>query len=347
MKKKEPQYPPLVLLNSVASRYPDVWEQMERIHESNGKDGLPSWPEWCYAPMSAAFAIAGNCTTDMFEVVKGMQAISAVAPWRLSKQVYRIDPDLGKLLIEQNDTSVPNKILLSLPFPSIYVDVSACSIAPVELPNLHGFFVHLEKDANTGQEELRILLVSKDGKEMFGIPVYIDAGTIAESQKRVKETMKKNEGRFGLPSVSFLDLSLQEDLITKLLQIILYLCSDNAEVVQRERKTASSSGQQPQKPQQGNVKDRYQDLRQWDVGIRVGNAIRRTRVKYDSRTAEMGSEHHASPRPHMRRGHWHHFWTGKRDEEENRKLILRWIPPTIVNAGLGEEELPARIQDVK
>ena len=102
VKKKEPQYPPLVLLNSVASRYPDVWEQMERIHESNGKDGLPSWPEWCYAPMSAAFAIAGNCTTDMFEVVKGMQAISAVAPWRLSKQVYRIDPDLGKLLIEQN-----------------------------------------------------------------------------------------------------------------------------------------------------------------------------------------------------------------------------------------------------
>ncbi|EMO24671.1 hypothetical protein LEP1GSC170_1243 [Leptospira interrogans serovar Bataviae str. HAI135] len=32
--------------------------------------------------------------------------------------------------------------------------------------------------------------------------------------------------------------------------------------------------------------------------------------------------------PHIRRAHWHHFWAGSNEE---RKLILRWLPPIPVN----------------
>ena len=44
---------------------------------------------------------------------------------------------------------------------------------------------------------------------------------------------------------------------------------------------------------------------------------------------------HASPASrktvieHVRRAHWHHYWVGKQNTDE-RKLILHWIPPTLV-----------------
>jgi hypothetical protein len=44
---------------------------------------------------------------------------------------------------------------------------------------------------------------------------------------------------------------------------------------------------------------------------------------------------HASPRPHYRRAHWHHFWTGPRNVPGERKLILKWLPP-----------IPVGIQDL-
>ena len=38
-------------------------------------------------------------------------------------------------------------------------------------------------------------------------------------------------------------------------------------------------------------------------------------------------ETHKPHRPHTRRGHWHHYWTGTKD---NRKLILKWTAPIFV-----------------
>lgn len=35
-------------------------------------------------------------------------------------------------------------------------------------------------------------------------------------------------------------------------------------------------------------------------------------------------------RPHSRKGHWHHFWTGSKNSD-NRKLELRWLSPTFIN----------------
>ena len=35
--------------------------------------------------------------------------------------------------------------------------------------------------------------------------------------------------------------------------------------------------------------------------------------------------------PHSRRGHWHHFWTGAKDKPEERKLVLKWVAPTMIH----------------
>lgn len=53
---------------------------------------------------------------------------------------------------------------------------------------------------------------------------------------------------------------------------------------------------------------------------------------------------HESPRPHVRRAHWHHFGTDPRDGE--RKLVVKWLPPIPVNYDPGDD-LPTVIQFVR
>ena len=40
---------------------------------------------------------------------------------------------------------------------------------------------------------------------------------------------------------------------------------------------------------------------------------------------------HASPRPHVRRAHWHSYWVGQKDQPEARSVVLKWLPPIPVN----------------
>lgn len=49
-------------------------------------------------------------------------------------------------------------------------------------------------------------------------------------------------------------------------------------------------------------------------------------------------------RPHIRRAHWHSYWTGKKDVQEERKLIVNWVAPTMV--GDSDNVIPT-IRDVK
>ena len=54
---------------------------------------------------------------------------------------------------------------------------------------------------------------------------------------------------------------------------------------------------------------------------------------------------HASPRPHIRRAHWHSFWVGKRDQPDARSVTLKWLPPIPVNVQ-GVEDLTTTVRDV-
>ncbi len=90
--------------------------------------------------------------------------------------------------------------------------------------------------------------------------------------------------------------------------------------------------------------DIAKETRIWTVGERIGASIR----KYHNEQAQQSKGEaigtHASPRPHMRRAHWHHFWTGPKTGE--RKLILRWLPP--IPVGVDEnQEGPVVIHRVK
>lgn len=152
--KSAKQYPPLSLLQTTSQKLPLAWERMESFHNDNGRKGLPEWESWCYAPMAAAFAVANNVLNNsdnmeaIAEIAFWIQIIAALAPWRLSKEVFIFDPELESTLYEQaEDLTIPAEILLQLPYPAFYVQTSHLTF---DSQLYHGFFVHLEHDINTG-----------------------------------------------------------------------------------------------------------------------------------------------------------------------------------------------------
>lgn len=108
------------------------------------------------------------------------------------------------------------------------------------------------------------------------------------------------------------------------IQIVLYLQAQNSDIIKiPARKPAKKK----------STKQRSSRVQSYNVGYNVGATIRREKRIYEDGAHSSGvSGHHTPKRPHIRRGHFHSFWTGKKDGNE-RKLVVRWVAPTYVHNG--------------
>ena len=181
---------------------------------------------------------------------------------------------------------------------------------------------------------LQILFVvynKQDGTTSEGLlDIHLDAKTLEESDKLSQEASIRR----GLMSGHAPSTHTGNGIM----QLLLYLCAANADV--KERRPATAPNKKAPK-----ASDK-RPVRRWDVGIRVGATIKRNR-SYAAETQRKSGDHkqHARPRPHLRRGHWSHFWTGKRDGSD-RERILKWIEPVYINANT-PDDLPTTIHKVK
>lgn len=345
------KYPPLELLKRTTAKYPKAWEQMEMFHNLNGKEGLPKWEPWCYAPISAAMAVTMGDCEDSFDTrmntIRDSQIIAALAPWRQSKEVFVIDQDLQELLFSQDEElTINSEIFLQVPYTCFYVQFAG-AFDFMNRP-CHGVFVHLEDDVNNHDKELRLLYLTCDGNT-FGEPIHLGEGTIEESIAHTRQEAFKNipEGHedFRRLLVTNIERISQESAVyRKTLQIILYLCAQNAEIAPDSEQAFITK-----RSSTGRIRDRYAEIRKWDVGFRIGAAVRKARsvpAEPRKQTDSSTGATHASPRPHMRRAHWHNFWTGSKSEPETRKLVLKWIAPTIVGVS-DYDETPVTLHMAK
>lgn len=342
MGSKKQVYPPLALLKQISAEYPDAWEKMRMFHEDKGSKGLPWWPDWCYAPIAASLSVTMEDLSDTFDnrmrSVRDAQCIAALAPWRYSKEVFVMDEGMQELLFEQaDDLKMDPEALLHLPYQSSYIQFAEnTTFGGV---TYDGVFVHLEYDPNTHERELRLLYM-KEGGRTIGVPIHIDAGTIEDSIRVASEEAYKNipDDRPELRRALFEETESRRQtalFYKQTLQLVLYLCAQNAEITPNSEQTFYMQ-------RSPVIKDRYAEIRKWNVGVRIGNAVRSYRKV--AMTHEKRGGTHASPRPHMRRGHWHNFWIGAKSDPAARKLVLKWVAPTFVN--VSAEETPVTLHPV-
>ena len=304
---------------ALLAKYPDALRLTRSFYADRRSPELsPLWPDWCGLPMTAAHAIISAAHAAPDALSKDIAPLTASILWAESKPVYRLDPDLARALREQPlDGDIPDGVFSRLPYPCIYVE-SAQDLQGVPT---YGFFIWLEYDPRAGKE-LRILFLEADGFLPFYVP--LTGGTLESACQAVVKGAQASAPGLD-PDAAGVYLRQYTQAMTGAINAALYICSENADMAEIiHHKTPARPGLVAASP--GCVTD---------VGFRIGRALRAATDAHDG-PAPHGS--HASPAPHMRRAHWHHFWTGPHTGD--RALILRWLPPIPVKVSPEAATIP-------
>lgn len=354
MPKKNEVVPPLALVQSYTAKYPGVWDKIDLLREETIQGKIEAkWDfDLCYCPISLAMGVLSRFGS--LQQVSGIAGyIAACAAWRRMKMIYRFDNDLANELIAMaDDIVIPVEAFRSLPVPAVYIQFEEPN-GEVPLSDgtstmLDGFLVHIEDDVNTHEKELRINYLTVTGVPVYNVFVHlIPGGTISDGIDKAVQVSLNNLSTSPLsPEVkefTIRGIKASRKTAMQAVQLVLYICAENAEIKENEEQAKIYR-------KSDRITDRYRELRKWDVGVKTGIILRAARKRDQGKNADpIPSETPGQSytrthktRPHVRRAHWHHFWTGSAD---NKKLILRWVNSTLVNAD--ENELPTTVVPVK
>jgi hypothetical protein len=203
---------------------------------------------------------------------------------------------------------------------------------------LHGYFAWINWIA--ADERLELMLGLDTDRPYPHLPVSVLplVGTLEESIRAV-EAKWRDSYEAGLvhraPSERFTEGAQR---LSPLMALLLYLCADDAEIGDG---TARPKHPQPTRTKQGSRLFPATAPTMWDVGLRIGAAIRRAE-QHDTSRAQAAGER-SRPRAHIRRAHWATYWTGRRSGEQT--AVLRWLPPIPVNVECAEA-MPVTVRPV-
>jgi len=328
-----------MLLDRFSRLYPEVWIQVDDLRASR-KD-LGDWPDWCFLPVAGAYAIVASWgTIDRPEQLKVVGLLSALAAWRATQGIYRFDPSTFDALWKTPVTGeIPTEVLHHLPEWCVYIPTPDQTWNGVPL---YGFFARLDHDAHNHLTELCFVvdILTPDGDRLFMMPIRLGSGGIAEG---IDVMLREYAPHFLYSAgTSEYDAEILTRDVAPLVSLVLYLCSQGAEIKDGQGGRRVPARPQPVKTKKGMRIFPPDRPNQWEVGYRLGAALRRA---FSERGPAEPTGTHARPRPHIRRAHWHSFWVGKWDEPEARVVVLKWLPPIPVNVQ-SVEDLTTTVREV-
>lgn len=269
---------PVRHLSAYSERYPQAWQYLEDMRSRRGQE-LPDWAAWCFVPLAGAYAIVsgGGDNRVPLERAGDVSALAALAAWRMTKGIYRFDPDIMAELWRTPITGdVPSEVLTRLPEWCVYIETPGRAV--MDTP-LHGFFAHRESDPSGGRQELRLLL--DDDAGLSPVPIHL-VGTVRAGLDQMVHEAEKQATALGT-DISAVRAQVgpgAEDKrrwakeLEPLVSLVLYLCTEERDI------TSSGSGAtQPQNPAPKRTKKGSRLFaapgpRTWDVAVRLGAAYR-------------------------------------------------------------------------
>lgn len=317
-------------LTAASKMYPKAWTLVEDFRNDRGK-GLPDWPSWCFLPMAGWYAIVSDTVGQQrlpLHLMSDVARLAAIGAWRYSQGIYQFEESFYSAL---TDTPVlkelPVEILFHLPEWSIYIETPGKKWNGV---NIYGFWAHLEHDANTERAELRLLIDRE--KDLLPIPLHIGKWTLQEAIERYVQEARNNATFSGMPFLvpeeSYTQTVSEE--LSSLLPLLLYICSERPDIASDRKMGESPEHAQPKRTKRGWRLFAPDRPRIWTIGKNIGQQLRQAQQEAHNLTRTSG------PKPHLRRAHWHGFWTGSRDQQQ--KFVLKWLPPILVAADNKEDK---------
>lgn len=341
---KQKTYPPLGLVKEATQKFPKIWENFKIEAEKNKLQN----------PMFIRDEISVNVLRKYNENLKGdiswFALLETLYLWRSSKNVYRFDNTVRKMLFEQinDDTEIQIEVLKKLPYPAFYIELpDACLPDSLGKKQLYGFFVHVTQSIQVSKCDLIFNFILNNGDTLNTVidlnckflseavdKFYTDIEKL-EPMTKFRKT-EKTQQYFANSKIGF------KEITEKALQLVLYICSKSNDILENaEQKKIYKASQ--------SIHDKFSEIKKFDVGFRIGAAIRDAKkpnanVDNKEQSAIDDKKIRKSPIAHERRAHWQHYWVG---EKGNKQIIIKWILPTFVNWQNKNEESPVVIHTVK
>lgn len=337
-------------LDQAADSFRWMWDEWIHLHLRGG-----DWPRHVFVPTFALMHPAGSVFERLQPDVRAaMRKMSQpqlatfiglgtmLATWRISQGIYRVDPSLYAALIDTPMAEIPVAVLYRMPEWAIYIETPGL-VMPERATSIHGVWVRHDIDFESGTRPLlQIVIDTDEPASLFShlvasIPLGPGsvADCIAEATRKWRATVGGNAGR---------DEGFVHDVaawMNPVMNLLLYICS--AADFTSEEAPAQPAYVEPVKTKRGLRFFPPPQPRQWNVGLRMGAALRMAEAEQWNRERE---PHGGSVPPHMRRAHWHGVWTGPKAGP--RKFKLNWWPPLPINMHVNLiDTLPAVIRPVK
>lgn len=332
--------------------YPNIWRDIDALRANRGKDGVPWWPDWCFVPISVIYPVIAKIHPNkdqinvhaFKEMYDDISTLAIMAAWRVTQGIYRFDRDIYEDVINTSIAGkIPVDVLKNIPEWAVYIETPGLVFFD---NSLAGFFAALNYDIDSQREEILLVFDCIDGEKVL-MPminsIHLGYDTLEESiRETIRESTEYWEEQWqhdtGMNNEEFIQNAIAE--FETIISLLLYLCSVNGEIEPVDKRLPSKP--EPKKTKRGPRLFPPDKPTTWNVGVRMGAAIRRAKTMT---TADDRGGTHASPRPHVRRAHWHTFWTGPREDPQKRKPILKWLSPILV--GGDSKDMPVTIRRVK
>ena len=292
------------------------------------------------------------------ETMADFDCMSLVMTWQKNKQVYRFDKDFTDELLRTENLRFAKDAWCYLPYKLFYVDISDNQELCQKI-NCEGFFVRPDLTKKLNKWNIHICKVNekfffRDVLEIPNEDKTITLDQISQS-KYVNLIDMGSYTDIKAPEVSIVenDARLFSVLVA---QILTYLASVEPDIEENPETKKTY-----RKPVEGaKPKNKFSEVRQWDVGLRFGTSYRKWKKSASSGT-NRGSHPGAvgvKKRPHFRRAHWTHYWynvtdgNGEVQKDEAGKSIKvrrpKWVAETFINMNYSEvEEAPTVVHDTK
>jgi hypothetical protein len=305
------------------------------------------WPRHTFLPVREAGQIVVNVsrahgykpTPDM--VAHEACTLAGFAAWRATQGIFRYDATLAAALVDTPLTGdLPVSALTHLPHWCVYIETPGRTMPLLSGGScaLHGCYAWMNWFAAENRVELMLGLDTDQPYPQLPVSVVPLAGTLEESIRAVQAEWQDNYEAGLVSSPPSARFTQGTPRLSPLIALLLYLCAEDAEI--------GDGTTRPTPPQATKTKQGWRLFpanapTMWDVGVRIGAAIRRAQQAETS--GGRSADERSRPRAHIRRAHWGTYWTGPRSEQQT--AVLRWLPPIPINVE-SVEALPATVRPV-
>lgn len=291
--------------------------------------------------------------------------------WNKFKMIYTLDPDLAEALSRTTDLIFTREIFDKIPYQGFYLNLSllpeydaeGCLVIISRNRNDHDMtLVDIQlvggKNVEEGDGTYEFLVfLSSHGRNTIennvtegvffddenGLFRICTEDFIEASIKGEQAILKKTRAGYAInPDNPYLFLPIRKKMVTLellVLQFLMYISSDDPDV--EMSKVTRCQKDRQKRLNKNNLP--HSEPENWNVGVRYGNKIRLYKKEYtniDDESEILEHGHHKPPRPHIRRAHWHYYWTGVGRTVQKHV----WVEPTLVNGT--NEEIPVTLIDV-